>query len=77
VSSPSIVVTALGIVLLSTSVEGSVDGSGHSNSRLEFRFSHGQYILNLNLKGLAAGTYGLQLKAGNDPTIHTVQFEVR
>ena len=36
----------------------------------------GSDILNLSLKGFAAGTYGLQLKAGNDPTIHTVQFEV-
>ena len=77
VSASAIVVTALHVVRLSGSGEGSLDDSGHANAGLEFRFSGGQYILNLGLKGFAPGTYGLQLKAGNDPAMHTVQFEVR
>ena len=77
VSAPAIVVTALHVFRLSGSGAGNLDDSGHRHPRLEFRFSDGQYILNLSLKGFAAGTHGLQLKAGNDPTIHTVQFEVR
>jgi hypothetical protein len=76
VSSPAIVVRALRVVPLSHSGEGDLEDSGQANSSLEFRFTDAQYILNLSLKGFAAGIYGLRLEAGNDPAIHTVQFEV-
>ena len=77
VSSPAVVVRVLRVFLLSSSAQSDLAQSGPAHAPLEFRFSEGQYILNQSLKGFAAGTYGLQLKAGNDPTIHTLQFEVR
>lgn len=77
VSSPAIVVRVLRVFLLSSSAQSNLAQSGLAHAPLEFRFSDAQYILNLSLKGFAAGTYGLELKAGNDPTIHTLQFEVR
>jgi hypothetical protein len=47
-----------------------------------FRFvstlgSGGGYIFNLKTTGLGMGTYNLQFTAGNDPTLHAAQFEVK
>jgi len=54
---------------------------------LEFRepvlpdFSHYStlpgYVFNLRLSGYSIGTYYLQFTAGDDPTLHNAQFEVK
>lgn len=35
------------------------------------------YIFNLQTKGLATGVYHLGFYIGSDPTIYTVQFQIR
>jgi hypothetical protein len=35
------------------------------------------YIFNLQTKGLARGVYQLALYVGSDPTVCTVQFQIR
>jgi len=77
VSSASIVVTALSVLRISTNVSGAVQDSGNANPDNNFRFSGGAYIFNLSTKGYATGTYLLRFKAGADPTVHTVQFQVK
>jgi hypothetical protein len=42
-----------------------------------FRYTGGQYQFNLKTSGYATGTYLLSFKAGNDPTTHTVEFQVK
>jgi Tol biopolymer transport system component len=77
VSSSSIVVTALNVVRISTNTASQVQDSGNANPDNNFRFSGGSYIFNLSTKGYATGTYLLRFKAGADPTVHTVQFQVK
>ena len=81
-SSSSIVVTARGVTLNSTSASGTLDDSGNANPDNNFRFDStlgpsGGYIYNLSTKGLGTGTYSLSFTAGSDTTTHTVQFEVK
>jgi hypothetical protein len=79
VSSSSIVVHALAVIRTSDNAPGVLDDSGSANPDLDFRYdaSLGGYIFNLNLSGYATGTYTLQFTAGNDPAVHTAQFQVR
>jgi dipeptidyl aminopeptidase/acylaminoacyl peptidase len=76
-SSSSILVTALNVVRISTNTASQVQDSGNANPDNNFRFSGGSYIFNLSTKGYATGTYLLRFKAGADPTVHTVQFQVK
>jgi hypothetical protein len=81
-SSPSIVVTALGVYLASTSAPGTLEDSGNANPDLNFRYTAdlapgGGYIFNLSLKGFAVGTYVMTFRAGADPTTHSVTLRVR
>jgi hypothetical protein len=77
VSSPDVTVTAEGISLISDTALGPVDDSGNANPDGNFRFLDGSYIFNLSTKGLRTGTYLLYFRCGADPTLHTVQFQVR
>ena len=77
VSSSSILVTALSVLRISTNTSGAVQDSGNANPDNNFRFSGGAYIFNLSTKGYATGTYLLKFKAGSDPIVHTVQFQVK
>jgi hypothetical protein len=77
VSSSSIVVTALSVLRIPTNTSGAVQDSGNANPDNNFRFSGGSYIFNLSTKGYATGTYLLKFRAGSDPIIHTVQFQVK
>jgi hypothetical protein len=82
VSSSSAVVHATGVVMLSTNASVSLQSPGNSNPDNDFRFdptlgSTGGYIFNLSTKGYQTGTFLLNFTAGNDPTTHSVQFEVR
>ena len=76
-SSASTAVTAVGISLVSTTVYGPVTDSGNSNPDNNFRFVGDSYIFNLQSTGLATGIYNLYFTVGSDPTLHSVQFQIR
>jgi hypothetical protein len=77
ISSANLVVTAVGVSLISTSVYGPVEDAGNANPDNDFRFSGGSYIFNLKTTGLTTGVYNLYFRVGADPTLHTVQFQIR
>jgi microsomal dipeptidase-like Zn-dependent dipeptidase len=78
VSAESIVVTATGVIQLSTSAPGPLNDSGNANPDNAFRFvSSGEYLFNLKTTGLATGTYALTFTATGDPNPHQVQFQIR
>ena len=81
-SSAGTVVTAVGVGLISTTAYGDVMDAGNANPDNNFRFDStlggtGGYIYNLKTTGLTTGTYNLYFMAGSDPTLHTVQFQVK
>jgi hypothetical protein len=76
-SSADIVVHAVNIQHVSTSAFGDVITAGNANEDNNFRFSDGSYILNLKTTGLSTGTYKLYFTAGADPTLHSVNFQVK
>jgi hypothetical protein len=82
VSSSAIVVHAVSVVRTSDSAPGALEDSGDANPDYNFRYDEtlggtGGYIFNLSLKGYATGTYVLRFMAGNDPSLHEVQFQVK
>ncbi|HEU4434670.1 MAG TPA: hypothetical protein VFR51_14900, partial [Pyrinomonadaceae bacterium] len=77
VSSADIVLHAVNIQQVSTSADGDVIASGSANEDNNFRFSDGSYIYNLKTTGLSTGTYKLYFTAGNDPVLHSVEFQVK
>jgi microsomal dipeptidase-like Zn-dependent dipeptidase len=79
VSNSSIALQATGIARVSTTVSGVPDDSGNANPDNAFRYdaSLAGYIYNLSTKGFVTGTYALSFTATGDPTIHTVQFQLR
>lgn len=77
VSSPSIAVTAVRVFLVSTSAPGLLEDSGNANPDFNFRYTDGQYVFNLSLKGFSQGTYGLDFTVSGDPTTHTLYFQTR
>lgn len=77
VSLESIVVTATGTVLISTSAPGPLMDSGNSNPDNQFRFAGGEYIFNLKTTGLTTGTWALTFTATGDPNPHQVLFQIR
>jgi hypothetical protein len=77
-SSSNLIVTAVGVSLISSTAYGPVADSGNANPDSNFRFdSSNMYIFNLNSAGLRTGVYNLSFRAGADPTMHTVQFQIR
>jgi hypothetical protein len=77
VSAAGVTVTAVGVSLLSNVALGPVDDSGNANPDGNFRFADGSYIFNFQTTGLGTGTYLLYFRCGADPTLHTVQFQVK
>lgn len=81
VSSAGIAVQAVGVASLPTGAPGPLENAGNANPDNSFRYDPGLegggYIFNLKTKGLAPGAYELRFKAGADPTIHAVRFQVR
>ena len=77
VSSAGIVVHAVNVEQVSTSASGDVITAGNANEDNDFRFTDGFYILNLKTTGLTTGTYKLYFTAGDDPTLHFVQFQIK
>src|SRR5712691_11552924 len=76
-SSAGIMLTAIGVTQLSTSISGPVMASGNANPDNNFRFAGPGYIYNLSTQGLSTGTYALAFTISGDPTIHTVYFQVK
>jgi len=76
-SSSNLIVTAVGVSLISSAAYGPVVDSGNANPDSNFRFDSNIYIFNLNTTGLEAGVYNLYCRAAADPTLHTVQFQIR
>ena len=76
-SSESLVVTAAGVGLVSTTVYGEVNASGNANPDGNFRFVGGFYIFNMSTKGLGTGSYNLYYRVGDDPTLHTAPFNLK
>ncbi|HLL15724.1 MAG TPA: Ig-like domain-containing protein [Pyrinomonadaceae bacterium] len=81
-SAQNIVLTAIGTRLVSPDAWGDVEDAGQANPDLNFRFTMLDqvtpgYIFNLQTKGLATGVYYLGFHVGSDPTIYTVQFQIR
>ncbi|HXC72187.1 MAG TPA: PxKF domain-containing protein, partial [Pyrinomonadaceae bacterium] len=77
VSSSGTVVHAVNIQQISSMAYGDVITSGNANEDNNFRFDNGAYILNLKTTGLTTGTYNLYFTAGDDPVLHSVQFQVK
>jgi hypothetical protein len=82
VSATSIAVTAIGLLRVSSATTGTPVASGNANPGNNFRYDTtlgptGGYIYNLKTTGLAAGTWSLQFTVTGDPTLHSVQFQIR
>jgi hypothetical protein len=77
VSSATTVLHATNVQQVSTSIMGDVITSGGANEDNNFRFDNGYYILNLKTTGLSTGTYKLYFTAGDDPVLHSVEFQVK
>jgi hypothetical protein len=81
-SSSSIVVHAISVTQVSTSISGLVEDSGNANPDNDFRYDStlgntGGYIFNLKTTGFTTGTYNLNFKAGNDPATYQASFQVK
>ena len=77
VSSATTVLHATNIQQISTSIMGDVLAAGNANEDNNFRFDSGYYIFNLKTTGLTTGTYKLYFTAGDDPVLHSVEFQVK
>jgi hypothetical protein len=81
-SSPSIVVQAVSVTMLSGTKPGALEDSGNANPDYGFRFDStlgvgGAYIYNLSTKGLSSGTWRLNFTITGDPSTHSAQFGVK
>src|SRR5262249_3649736 len=64
---------------VSKGVAGAVNGAGSTSAATsgnQFRYTGGQYLYNWNTKGLATGTYQLQIDLG-DGVVRTVNVELK
>lgn len=76
-SSAGVVVTATGVIRVSTSTSGELAEASAADPDFNFRYAGGGYSFNLKTTGYAPGTYLLLFRAGSDPTEHTVEFRIR
>ncbi len=77
-SSSNLSVTAVSVSLVSATVSGPpANDAGNANPDSNFRFDNNSYIFNLQTTGLATGVYNLYFRVGADPTLHTVQFQIK
>ena len=80
VSTPTAVVHATSVVLISTQAPALLADSGNANPDLNFRYisgTPGAYVFNLSTKGYASGTYLLNFTVSGDPVPHAVKFSGR
>nr|MDQ3804909.1 PKD domain-containing protein [Acidobacteriota bacterium] len=78
-SSPGVVVTALGVAQVPNASVGDLEpAASNSDPDGVFRFGDGEYKFNLKTsRSWAAGTYYLYVKVGSDPTPHALAFQIR
>ena len=79
VSDPTIPVTTVQLVPVSSGATSEVQDAGNANPDNNFRYnaSLAGYIFNLKTRGLPTGTWKLEFTAGADGVTHAVQFQVR
>jgi hypothetical protein len=82
VSAANIVVTATALTQISRNSPGMLEDAGNANPDNNFRYDAalgrtGGYIFNLKTTGLSTGTYSLSFTTGSDPTVYSVQFQVK
>jgi len=77
VSSAAIIVSATELVMISDQATSVVEDSGQANPDSNFRYDDGQYVFNLKTTGLGTGTYSVRFRAGLDPNVHSVEFQIR
>jgi microsomal dipeptidase-like Zn-dependent dipeptidase len=81
-SSPSILVSAVDVTLASIEAPGPVEPAGNANPDSNFRYDAslggtGGYVFNLGSAGLGTGTWRLRFRASGDPTLHTLEFQLK
>jgi hypothetical protein len=78
-SSPSIVVHAVGVIKTGSNTPLEFDDTGNANPDFDFRFDStlDGYTFNLSTKGYSTGTYNLNFTAGVDPATHAAGFAVK
>src|ERR1044071_8448681 len=78
-SPAGIFVTAINVTRVSSTATGTIEEYNDDDPDSNFVFQSGQnaYRFKLKTTGYAPGTYLLSFRAGNDPTIHTVEFRIR
>jgi hypothetical protein len=77
VSSPTIVVHAVGVTQVTSSAPAELADAGNANPDFNFRYAGTGYIFNLSTKGYPTGTYVLSFTVTGDPAPHAVQFSVK
>jgi len=76
-SSPSVVVTAERLMLISTDVTGLPEDAGNANPDANFRYADSGYRFNLQTTGVGSGKWRLVFNVANDPVEHFVAFSVK
>lgn len=81
-SSAGIVVQAVSLTQISSSISGTVEEAGDANPDSNFRFDPalggtGGYIFNLKTTGLATGTYKLNFTVGSGVQVYSAAFQVK
>lgn len=79
VSSASVLITATGVLLVSTNASETLQDAGNANPDNNFRYDPtlNGYIFNLSTNGYITGTYSLTFIATGDSVIHNAPFQVR
>lgn len=76
-SSAGVVVNSIGTRRISATPWGDVEDAGNANPDNNFRHTGDMYMYNLQTKGLASGVYEMGFIVGADPTVYTVQFQIK
>jgi hypothetical protein len=77
-SSPDLLLNAVGLRRLDGTASAQVEDPGQSNSPdNNFRYVDGSYVYNLATAGLSRGTWEVQFTVAGDSRIYTVTFDVR
>ncbi len=77
-SASSIVLHAMGVIMVSNNASEPLVDSGNANPDDDFRFITGpEYIFNLSTSGYPAGTFALQFTVSGDPTTHSALFQLK
>ena len=78
ISSPDLVLNAVGLQQVDGSASAQVDDPGNSNSPdSNFRFDGGGYVFNLATGDLTTGTWQLLFTVNGGSHVYSVQFDVR